>query len=121
MEFLSKLWFSAQVMIIGILIVFVGLAILIGFINLLTLVLSIGKKKEAPKAEAAPVVVPAPVAEEAAAETDATPDELIAVITAALMAYAGSNKTLVVRNIRAAAKAPAWARAGRVDQMNGRF
>ncbi len=129
MEILSKLWYSAQVMVLGMLIVFAALAILIICIKALASLLS-SDKKEAPKAAApapapAPVVVPEPIAEAAAAQTGASADELIAVITAALMAYTGaekSNKTLVVRNIRAAAaKSPAWARAGRADQLNSRF
>ena len=131
MELLSKLWFSAQVMVLGMLIVFLGLTILIFCIKALSALLS-SEKKETPKAAApapAPVVVPDPVAETAAAETGADANELIAVITAALMAYTASEKgsstagkTLVVRNIRAAAaKAPAWARAGRADQLSNRF
>ena len=125
---MTKLIFALTVMLVGMLIVFLGLTILIFCIKALSALLS--SKKEAPKAAApapapAPVVVPEPVAETAAAETGADANELIAVITAALMAYTGSeksNKTLVVRNIRAAAaKAPAWARAGRADQLNSRF
>ncbi len=131
MELLSKLWFSAQVMVLGMLIVFLGLTILIFCIKALSALLS-SEKKEAPKAAApapAPVVVPEPVAETAAAETGADANELIAVITAAITAYMANEKgpsyagkTLVVRNIRAAAaKAPAWARAGRADQLSNRF
>ena len=132
MDILSKLGYSGSVAVIGMLIVFTGLVILIFCIKVLSALLD--AKKEAPKAAApapapAPVVVPEPVAAVAAAETGAQADELIAVITAALMAYtanekgsATAGKTLVVRNIRAAAaKQSAWARAGRVDQLNSRF
>ena len=130
MEFLTKLGYGGTITLIGIGMVFVGLIILIVFISLMSRLLN--SKKEAPKAAApapAPVVVPEPVAEVAAAETGAQADELIAVITAALMAYTASEKgsatagkTLVVRNIRAAAaKQSAWGRAGRVDQLNSRF
>ena len=71
----------------------------------------------------APVVVPEPVAEAAAEETGLENDELIAVITAALAAFnKDGNKTLVVRSVRrAAAKTPAWAKAGRADQLASRF
>ena len=47
--------------------------------------------------------------------------ELIAVITAALMMYSRSGKRLVVRSVRRAGKAPAWAQAGRRDQLDSRF
>ena len=123
---MTKLIFAVTVMLVGMLIVFLGLTILIFCIKALSALLD--SKKEAPKAAPAPapVVVPEPVAETAAAETGADANELIAVITAALMAYTASekpgtcNKTLVVRNIRAA-KANAWARAGRADQLANRF
>ena len=131
---MSKLIFAVTVMLVGMLIVFLGLTILIFCIKGLSALLNSMAKKEAPKAAApapapAPVVVPEPVAETAANETGADANELIAVITAALMAYTANEKgssyagkTLVVRNIRAAAaKAPAWARAGRADQLSNRF
>lgn len=131
---MTKLIFAVTVMLVGMLIVFLGLTILIFCIKALSALLE--SKKEAPKAAApapapapAPVVVPAPVAETAAAQTGADANELIAVITAAITAYMANEKgssyagkTLVVRNIRAAAaKAPAWARAGRADQLSNRF
>ena len=126
---MTKLIFAVTVMLVGMLIVFLGLTILIFCIKALSAILE--SKKEAPKAAPAPapapVVVPEPVAEVAAEETGADANELIAVITAALMAYtsgekgsAYAGKTLVVRNIRAA-KANAWARAGRADQLGNRF
>jgi len=128
MEFLRelpmKLGYGASIMVLGMAIVFLGLVILIVCINILA---KLTAEKKAKKAEA-PVVVPAPVAEAAAAQTNASADELVAVITAALMAYmasegtASSGKKLVVRNIRAAAaQQAAWARAGRVNQINNRF
>ena len=82
-----------------------------------------GKKKEQAAPAPAPVVVPEPVAEAAAEETGLESDELIAVITAALAAFnKDGNKTLVVRSVRrAAAKTPAWAKAGRADQLASRF
>lgn len=126
MNIFVKLGYGFSVMLLGLFIVFLGLCILIGLIKVMSIVvgkLTAGKKNaQTPKAPA-PVVVPQPVAEAAAEETGVNEDELVAVITAALMAYAkDSNKTLVVRNIRrAAAKAPAWANAGRADQLASRF
>ena len=122
----ARLGFSGTVMLLGMTIVFIGLVILILCIYGLSAILSLKKEK---KADEPKVVVPAPVAQAAAAQTGASADELVAVITAALMAYtateggaAASGKKLVVRNIRAvAAQQNAWARAGRTNQINNRF
>ena len=125
MSILDKLGFAFLVMLIGMLIVFFGLVILICLIKLMSLIVGAltGKKKEKAAPAPAPVVVPEPVAEAAAVETGLESEELIAVITAALAAFnKDSNKTLVVRSIRrAAAKTPAWAKAGRADQLASRF
>lgn len=125
MSILDKLGFSFLVMLIGMLIVFFGLIILICLIKLMSIVVGAltGKKKEKAAPASAPVVVPEPVAEAAAEETGLESDELIAVITAALAAFnKDGNKTLVVRSVRrAAAKTPAWAKAGRADQLASRF
>ena len=124
-ELPMKLGYGASIMVLGMTIVFLGLVILIVCINILA---KLTAEKKVKKEAEAPVVVPAPVAEAAAAQTNASADELVAVITAALMAYmasegtASSGKKLVVRNIRAAAaQQNAWARAGRVNQINNRF
>ncbi len=125
MSILDKLGFAFLVMLIGLLIVFFGLIILICLIKLMSIIVGAltGKKKEQAAPAPAPVVVPEPVAEAAAEETGLESDELIAVITAALAAFnKDDNKTLVVRSVRrAAAKTPAWAKAGRADQLASRF
>lgn len=125
MSILDKLGFAFLVMLIGMLIVFFGLIVLICLIKLMSIIVGAltGKKKERPAPAPAPVVVPEPVAEAAAEETGLESDELIAVITAALAAFnKDGNKTLVVRSVRrAAAKTPAWAKAGRADQLASRF
>lgn len=118
MDLMSKLGFGAQVMLIGVVIVFAGLVILIACIKLMSAIISL-KKKPAPT----PAPAPAPVVE---AVQDAAPaedqDELIAVITAVLAACADSGKTLAIRSVRRApGKTPAWARAGREDQLANRF
>ena len=114
MSILGKLGYSLIVALIGLMIVFVGLIILIACIYALAAVMrKVRERAEAKKPAApapAPVVVPEPVAEEAQVDEG----ELVAVITAALMAYTKSNKTLVVKNIR---RANAWASAGRADQL----
>lgn len=125
MSIFAKLGFAALVMLIGVMIVFFGLTLLIICIKIMSSVVRsmTAKKAPAPAPAPKPVVVPEPVAEAAAEETGMNEDELVAVITAALMAYAKDpNKTLVVRNIRRAAqKAPAWSKAGRADQLASRF
>ena len=120
----TKLGFSFTVMLLGLCIVFLGLVILIVLIKIMSkIIAAIAAKAEAKKQAAAPapVVVPEPVAQAAAEETGADEDELVAVITAALMAYAaesGSDKTLVVRNLR---KTSAWSKAGRNAQLAARL
>ena len=125
MSILDKLGFAFLIMLIGLMIVFFGLIILICLIKLMSIIVGAltGKKKEQAAPAPAPVVVPEPVAEAAAEETGIENDELIAVITAALAAFnKDGNKTLVVRSVRrAAAKTPAWAKAGRADQLASRF
>ena len=119
MSILGKLGYSLIVALIGLFIVFLGLIILIGCIYALSAIMrSLNGRKEEKKAASAPapapVVVPEPVAEAAAEDAGVDEGELVAVITAALMAYTKSNKTLVVKNIR---RANAWAAAGRADQL----
>ena len=125
MSILDKLGFAFLIMLIGLMIVFFGLIILICLIKLMSIIVGAltGKKKEQAAPAPAPVVVPEPVAEAAAEEPGLENDELIAVITAALAAFnKDGNKTLVVRSVRrAAAKTPAWAKAGRADQLASRF
>ena len=125
MSILDKLGFAFLIMLIGLMIVFFGLIILICLIKLMSIIVGAltGKKKEQAAPAPAPVVVPEPVAEAAAEEIGLENDELIAVITAALAAFnKDGNKTLVVRSVRrAAAKTPAWAKAGRADQLASRF
>lgn len=125
MSILDKLGFAFLIMLIGLMIVFFGLIILICLIKLMSIIVGAltGKKKAQAAPAPAPVVVPEPVAEAAAEETGLENDELIAVITAALAAFnKDGNKTLVVRSVRrAAAKTPAWAKAGRADQLASRF
>ena len=121
MSILGKLGYSLIVTLLGLFIVFLGLVILIGCIKVMSKV--VGKMRENAEAKKAasapapaPVVVPEPVAEAAAEDAGVDEGELVAVITAALMAYTkgNGNKTLVVKNIR---RANAWANAGRADQL----
>ena len=124
----SKIVYGLQVTAIGLVVVFLGLAILIGFITLMAQVFKAvdGKKAakaaeaaraaEAAKAAAAAKAVqaaPAPVAEPVVEEvTDES--ELIAVIAAAIAAFSDGNKQLVVRKVR---RVSGWNRASRAEQV----
>lgn len=85
-SFGEKLSIGLQVSLLGVGTVFLVLALLILFVNMLKFVFQfIGKpkaSKKTKKVEDEPVIVDAPV-DEAASEDD----EIVAVITAALMAY----------------------------------
>ena len=124
----AKLIYGAQVTAIGLVVVFLGLAILIGFITLMAQVFkAVDGKKAAKAAEAAraaeaakaaqaakaATAAPAPVAEPVVEEvTDES--ELIAVIAAAIAAFTDSDKQLVVRKVR---RVSGWNRAGRAEQV----
>ena len=128
MNILGKIVYGLQVAAIGLVVVFLGLAILIAFITLMAQVFKAieGKKAdkaaeakraeeaaraaEAAKAAAAPAAVePEPVAE------DVTDDgALIAVIAAAIAAFTDSDKQLVVRKVR---RVSGWNRACRAEQV----
>lgn len=125
MSFGAKILYGLQVAAIGLVVVFLGLAILIGFISLMAQVFKAidARKAEKAKAEAAakaaasaaavkaapaPAVEPEPVAEEV---NDA---ELIAVIAAAIAAFDNSGKSLVVRKVR---RVSGWNRASRAEQV----
>lgn len=119
---LTKLGFGAQVMVIGLVVVFVGLCILILATKLLTLIIVKARSAREEKAQvqaaatpAQPAPTAAPAIEIPAAEDDA---QLIAVISAAIAAYSGSAKRLVVRSVRKTGAGSAWANAGRRDQLS---
>ena len=128
MNIFGKIVYGLQVAAIGLVVVFLGLAILIAFITLMAQVFKAveGRKAdkaaeakraeeaaraaEAAKAVAAPAAVePEPVVE------DVTDDSaLIAVIAAAIAAFTDSDKQLVVRRVR---RVSGWNRAGRTEQV----
>ena len=128
MGILNALSYGGITAVIGLFIVFLGLAILIAFITLMAQVFKAieGKKAdkaaeakraeeaaraaEAAKAADAPAAVePEPVAE------DVTDDSaLIAVIAAAIAAFTDSDKQLVVRRVR---RVSGWNRASRAEQV----
>ena len=118
MNILSTLGYGGKMMVIGMLVVFFGLAILIFLISIMS---SIFKKIDKQKAErAAAAAAPAPVpqmetpAEEASDADVVTDPQLIAVIAAAVAAFDQSGKNLVVRKVR---RAPGWKGSARQEQI----
>ena len=127
MNFGSKIVYGAQVTAIGLVVVFLGLAILIAFITLMAQVFkSIDARKNAKAAEAkrlaeaekaaeAARTAAAPVAPSEPEVQDVTDDsELVAVIAAAIAAFTDSDKQLVVRRVR---RVSGWNRASRAEQV----
>lgn len=102
------LMFGVQVMLIGLVIVFVALILLIFCVVVLGK--TVRQKKPAPAAVAAPAPAPAP---KPVVETGISP-EIVAVITAAVAAYAPAGKSLVVRAVR---RKGGWNRAAREETV----
>ena len=128
MNILGKIVYGLQVAAIGLVVVFLGLAILIAFITLMAQVFKAidGKKAdkaaEAKRAEEAAraaeaaktAAAPAAVEPEPAVEDVTDDSALIAVIAAAIAAFTDSDKQLVVRRVR---RVSGWNRAGRTEQV----
>ena len=128
MNIFGKIVYGLQVAAIGLVVVFLGLAILIGFISLMAQVFKAidGKKNAKARAEAeakaaaerraaetAKAAAPAPI-EQPAAEEVTDDAQLIAVIAAAIAAFTDGNKQLVVRKVR---RVSGWNRASRAEQV----
>ena len=125
MSFGAKILYGLQVAAIGLVVVFLGLAILIGFISLMAQVFKAidARKAEKAKAEAAAKAAasaaavkaaPAPAVEPEPAAEEVNDAELIAVIAAAIAAFDNSGKSLVVRKVR---RVSGWNRASRAEQV----
>ena len=129
MSVLGKILYGLQVAAIGLVVVFTGLAILIGCVLIMGAVFrKITARREekakaaaeaaraAPEAEAkkAAATVPAEPAPSAPAAEEVTDPQLIAVIAAAIAAFSDANKPLVVRSVR---RVSGWNRASRAEQV----
>ena len=128
MNIFGKIVYGLQVAAIGLVVVFLGLAILIGFITLMAQAFKAidGKKSakaaEAKRAEEAAraaeaaktAAAPAAVEPEPAVEDVTDDSALIAVIAAAIAACTDSGEQLVVRKVR---RVSCWNRAGRAEQV----
>ena len=116
---MEKFMFGLGVMALGMVVVFVGLLILIGFIKILGSVTMAGQKKKSKLTDnAAETVAEAPAAPVVEA---GIPAEVVAAITAAVAAVWQGGNGFVVRHIRHINNAPAWNRAGREEQTYSRF
>jgi len=102
---------------IGLFFVFVGLGILIGLLMLMAEIFKkIDKKKVHQQVKTLNSVEQEPAAEVEFAneEPEMSSDELIAVIAAAIAAYDGGNKNLVVKSVR---RVSGWKNAARSEQV----
>ena len=126
MSVFGKIVYGLQVAAIGLVVVFLGLAILISFITLMAQVFKAFDARKAAKARAAEEArlaaeaaaakaAPAPQSEPEPVAEDVTDDTaLIAVISAAIAAFTDSDKQLVVRRVR---RVSGWNRASRAEQV----
>ena len=114
---MNPLSYGGIVTVIGLVIVFFGMTILIGLLVLMAQIFkSLDRKKKAEADAVKPVEVPAPVPEETEPETEPVEDqnELIAVIAAAIAAFDGGNKSLVIKSVR---RVSGWKNAARAEQV----
>mgnify|MGYP001358323946 CR=1 FL=1 len=119
LSFTNKMLASLVVTLLGMGITFIALIILQIVIDLLARFTAQPNRqpvpKPAPPAPAAPPVDDTPV-------STSDDDEILAVISAVLAMYpTRATGDIVIRNIRKIGSAPAWGKAGIVDQMNSRF
>lgn len=111
------------VTLLGMGIVFTVLVLLQYILKLMEILFYRNKNKQEAVKQVVEAKAPA-VAEPEPAETveDEESDELIAVITAAVVSSLGGRSNIVVRSIRRVNDmTPAWARTGRNEQMASRF
>ncbi len=118
---MDKLIAGLSTAAIGMIVVFVGLAILIFFLTLMNII-----SQRAAKKTAIPSSDKVPEPEVAYEEEEAQEDDgaLSAVLTAAIAAVwegAAPEGGFVVRRVRRISNAPAWQRSAREEQMYSRM
>ena len=107
------LGFGVQVMLIGLVVVFVGLILLIICVKIMDKL--VNKSEEGKPAAPAPAPAPAAPAPVSAPQVEAgISPEVLAAITAAICAYAPAGKSLVVRSVR---RKNSWNRAAREENI----
>lgn len=128
---MENIIFGLGVAALGMITVFAGLVILIGFIKLLTSFTGGGKKKEkktpvkaqpskAASTDEVPGDVLAAITATLAMNNESVSAEVVAAISAAITMVMGGEK-FVVRHVKRISNAPAWNRAGREEQVYSRF
>ena len=122
MSILDKLGYGGITAAIGIIIVFAGLAIIIGILYLMAQVFKkIEANKQAKAAAAAPkaepvqeTIEPAEEEEEEEEEEIVNDSQLIAVIAAAIAAFDFGGKPVAIKTVR---RMSAWKNAARTEQV----
>jgi sodium pump decarboxylase gamma subunit len=125
---MDRLLFGLGVTVVGMVIVFIGLAFLIFCINLLKS-LSKGKKGGSSSLEASSAMredtddipLQAIFSAVAAVMAKEEQEQLTAVITAAVAALWEEETCFVVRRVRRIETSPAWQKAGREEQVFSRM
>ena len=113
---------AAKVILTGFVVVFSVLLLLIGIIKLYSLIVgkaqSVGSKRSVKPSEESvklPSVVRETVADEEQTSGEGIPEEVVAVIAAAVASLYGSQGKARIKSIRRAGGRSAWANAGVLD------
>ena len=110
------------VTLFGMGIVFIVLILLQYILKSMELVFHRGKKTSPAVTQVKEVEAPAAPEIHTAFEEETEDDQLVAVITAAVIACLGGNHNIVVRSVRRTEDhTPAWGRISRTEQMGSRF
>jgi len=118
---------SLLVTLIGMMIVFLGLTVLIFMIVLLSRITQrLGQRKPKAQPRQAPSVklpppMPAPAGEPEPEQDGALVAAITAAIALMLESEGAAGGAFTVRRIRRVSQQPAWARAGREEQISSRF
>lgn len=119
---MDQLTFGLSVSLVGMLVVFVGLFIIVCFINIMGM---FGRRDKREKAKPAPAPVPAAesaIPSPAPIADDGVTPEILAAITAAIAAVmSGGEGGFRVRRVKRISNAPKWSLAGREDQIYSRM
>ena len=117
---MNSLVFGLSVTAIGLVVVFAGLILLIGFIKLLSFI-SDGKKSKKTPVQVDDIVEVEPEEYPAEEDEQGIAPETVAAITAAIAAIWQGDTGFVVRRVRWVHNAAAWNLAGREDQVYSRM
>lgn len=120
-NFSDTLIYGLIVTLFGIGIVFVVLILLQYILKSMEIIFH-REKKSVKEAVKVPEAKPVEAAVTQVAEEEASDDQLVAVITAAVISCLGGSSNIVVRNIRRVEDpTPSWGKAARTEQMANRL